>query len=139
MDSKPFIRSSNIWGRMVLSFLGPKVVLFYEIIGGHSMPPPVNVYFRPRWKQGQCEQKKLQYHKQGLSEQSNFLYNLKIGLRFFCVTPERHCHILIGGFISSKQIGHSRSEQGDATASNLLRSMFSTALRSLEINRSDFS
>ena len=34
MDSKPFIRSSNIWGRMVLSFLGPKVVLFYEIIGG---------------------------------------------------------------------------------------------------------
>ena len=39
MDSKPFIRSSNIWGRMVLSFLGPKVVLFYKIIGGHSMPP----------------------------------------------------------------------------------------------------
>ena len=32
MDSKPFIRSSNIWGWMVLSFLGPKVVLFYEII-----------------------------------------------------------------------------------------------------------
>ena len=40
MDSKPFIRSSNIWGRMVLSFLGPIVVSFYEIIGGHSMPPP---------------------------------------------------------------------------------------------------
>ena len=34
MDSKPFIRSSNIW-RMVLSFLGPKVVL----LEGHSMPP----------------------------------------------------------------------------------------------------
>ena len=25
--------------KMVLSFLGPKGVLFYEIIGGHSMPP----------------------------------------------------------------------------------------------------
>ena len=40
MDSKPFIRSSNIWGRMVLSFLGPKVVLFYEIIGGAFNAPP---------------------------------------------------------------------------------------------------
>ena len=39
MDSKPFIRSSNLLGRMVLSFLGPKGFLFYEIIGGHSMPP----------------------------------------------------------------------------------------------------
>ena len=26
--------------KMVLSFLGPKGVLFYEIMGGHSMPPP---------------------------------------------------------------------------------------------------
>ena len=40
MVSKPFIRSSNIWGRMVLSFLGPKVVLFYEIIGGAFNAPP---------------------------------------------------------------------------------------------------
>ena len=40
MDSKPFIRSSNIWGRMVLSFLGPKVVLFYEIIGWAFNAPP---------------------------------------------------------------------------------------------------
>ena len=37
MDSKPFIKSSNIWGRMVLSFLGPKVVSFYEIIGGGAV------------------------------------------------------------------------------------------------------
>ena len=40
MDSKPFIRSSNIWGRMVFSFLGPKDVLFYEIIGGGIQYPP---------------------------------------------------------------------------------------------------
>ena len=40
MDSKPFIRSSNIWGRMVLTFLGPKIVLFYEIIGGAFNAPP---------------------------------------------------------------------------------------------------
>ena len=46
MDSKPFIRSSNIWGRMVLSFLGPKIVSFYEIVGGAFKAPPLgNVYF----------------------------------------------------------------------------------------------
>ena len=39
MDSKPFIRSSNIWGRMVSSFMGPEVVLFYEIIGGAFNAP----------------------------------------------------------------------------------------------------
>ena len=40
MDSNLFIRSSNIWGRKVLSFLGPKIVLFYEIIGGAFNAPP---------------------------------------------------------------------------------------------------
>ena len=38
--SKPFIRSSNIWLRMVLSFWGPKVVLFNEIIV--NAPPPAS-------------------------------------------------------------------------------------------------
>jgi len=35
-------------GEDCLSFLGLKLDLFNEIIGGHSMPPPtpVNVYFR---------------------------------------------------------------------------------------------
>ena len=48
MDSKPFIRSSNIWGRMVLSFLGPKVVLFYEIIGGaFNAPHQLTYIFDP--------------------------------------------------------------------------------------------
>ena len=44
MDSKPFIRSSNIWGRMVLTFLGPKIVLFYEIIGGAFNAPRQETY-----------------------------------------------------------------------------------------------
>ena len=40
MDSKPFIWSSNIWGIMVLSFWGLKIVLFYEIIGEAFNGPP---------------------------------------------------------------------------------------------------
>ena len=48
MDSKPFIRSSNIWGRMVLSFLGLKVVLFYELIGGaFNAPHQLTYVFDP--------------------------------------------------------------------------------------------
>ena len=45
----PFIRSSNIWGYMVLSFFGSKKVNFKENIGGHSMPPPPNrIFLTPR-------------------------------------------------------------------------------------------
>ena len=36
----PFIRSSNIWGYMVLSFFGSKKVNFKENIGGALKAPP---------------------------------------------------------------------------------------------------
>ena len=48
MDSKPFIRYSNIWERIVLLLMGPNIVLFYEILGRHSMPPHQETYiFEP--------------------------------------------------------------------------------------------
>ena len=39
LSSEPSIRSSNIWGDMVLSFFGPKKVNFKENIGGAFNAP----------------------------------------------------------------------------------------------------
>ena len=39
MGSKPSVRSSNIYGRMVLSFFEPEKAIFYENIGGPKKPP----------------------------------------------------------------------------------------------------
>ena len=45
----PFIRSSNIWGYMVLSFFGSKKVNFKENIGGaFKAPPPNRIFLTPR-------------------------------------------------------------------------------------------
>ena len=45
----PFIRSSNIWGYMVLSFFGSKKVNFEENIGGaFKAPPPNRIFLTPR-------------------------------------------------------------------------------------------
>ena len=46
MNSKPFIRSLDIWGRMVSSFLRSKIVLFYDIIG-EAFNTPCHIFSTP--------------------------------------------------------------------------------------------
>ena len=48
MGSKPSVRSSNILGRMVLSFFEPKKAIFYENIeGAEKAPHHLTYIFEP--------------------------------------------------------------------------------------------
>jgi len=60
LGSEPSIRSSNIWGKMILSFFGPKKVNFKENIGGALKAPPhqETYIFNPTWNRVKSLDKK---------------------------------------------------------------------------------